>query len=410
MVSIYANYLASKPSFHYAASSDQRSKQVLDLLAILKLFVRNGELATKNFLEGRLSKFDPSVRDHACQTRPGFLLDNFNDQKLKEELIAFKQLIMKIKSVLQKNMSKTPVLDLSGNLEKVIKDLGLDIRVSEKIAFLFEIHFLTQGRIFVTSQEGVLSTRVHPIALREKLNSKSADLNQVKEIIETTREKITKNSVVFIHEVANKINIKKLTENGALIEEELKPSRVKVISFTPEDSRTLTFHVACNYYTFLTTLLLAFEKQMMIVLEVGQDQKHYFSVKKEGKPQLLSDDEVKRQSALEPLLVIKGYGGKNTSKSESDDSLSPDRILDTLKANAACIPQFHDGDDISCLSETAQKEIGYYRDLGKKAQCQTVKSEIFSIIHVSAATFGELNPELFLKTKSKKGEEMTNVT
>lgn len=366
-----------------------RTSKALD---IAKLFLTNGKQACIALQKGSLTKLDPIVGENACQIRASAAIEAYINPTFQEEVKSAQQGIEKLLLALQKYQNKPPVLGSELSFIEILERLNLSFTVSEKMSYLFRSHLLTVGKIFEITREGNETSCIDCQVLLMRL-SKQLDRRLVEEIVHIAREKIAKQSILFIQSESHLLAQEQAEH--CLVKEQLKEKCIQQIRTALQSKAPFTFDSSCVFYNFKTILLRACIQNIPLLIKEYRTDKqtpfglYYHSPGSQLTPVLMDETQQKQMNPKQAVFVIECFFNKEKTKEEIASLIHEQGLLEVALANAAVLPQFSAHDNVSLLDQEAIEEIHAYRKLGQTLNCQHSSPAIFSIAHTHAATVQE---------------------
>lgn len=329
------------------------------------------EEAIEALRRGDFEQFDALVGDNACQIRavkiaecaPAYIkaLNSLQDQ-----IVRAKENIQKLPSSLDKLGRK--------NFRQLLDEKGLDIELSSDELFLIKCYLL-----FVTKKPLPPNEKT-PLCGNEESVSKNllrfgaVSQKSAQRLVDETRKSLSKDSVVYVRELANSLNDEQL---------------IKICSdaFTSKQIRTCI----PMFWTYKTLLLAAEQRKLPLILNAK------FVVK--GQEKTIVDEEsiyLNAKSFKQTAIIIDGFVCREQlpSKQEWIAEIKSQGLFDVVLAGAADHRQYPD-EKIQEVVEILKKpefkdpEFEGYKQLAKEKGYSFENPSQFFIQHVYARTVGK---------------------
>ncbi len=386
MLSIYPKHVLEQ-IYPLGLLPNDRVRDTIHLVALAQFFVKNAQLAIKNYEKEKLTYFDPLVRDRVCQRHAQVVLSLFRNSDVKAEVERLKTELKNADKRIQAFKNKPhfdPEIEQI-TLATLATFLGIQVNISEKVELLFLAHLLTTFER-VKSNEPFPSRTINYDRLRSTL-SKSLSLDEIKKIISLARTTFSEGSARYFSEIVSQLE-KFPSLELKLLKERIQSKETFVA--TCEVDTVLTMSNA--FYSSQAVLQIAREQQQLLLIKEYRNDKsppiglYYRAATPQGSFVSVSPPE---KITSQSVLVFLGLISPTLTKEKLAENIQAATFEKVISANAALCTQFANEDLLEKLDEEGQKEVLNYRHEAVKLGCAPDDLRFIHIVHVNPSTVQE---------------------
>lgn len=390
----------------------QKDREDMKLILLLGKMMATVTKKTAQALQRRqFSQFDPIVHENACQIRALYTICFGGDCKLLEEASALEKSVSKVEKEAQRLVSKLDAGKLVfprqlTEAHQIFAQNELEIRVSERMLFFMQAHFLTASKVYQVKGNGAEIATISIVELCRcfgvnQLRPYSiGDDCLLKNMVAHCQKEIGLKSIRFIQNIAMGLSTLSFGDQVPYVIEQLADAALVNIA---QASRGLHTHSTCAYFNIKAILLHLRQAQILIRVKPSDlDQKkggtshgdfslYYRSKSSGGVFSCLCPDEVAVLDEKEVVFVVKGLLSERCSLKE--DLLAQieeaggleEMILNNIAREE--VPQYGIAGEVALpKSEKACQELLAHRYNAMELGCTHVPSgrRHFTIVHTCA--------------------------